>query len=122
MNMNTLLQVTGTDDVDDYGVIVGLHFDVALVLDASDIEGDVTPAVFDRWGYRRAPVTVPAVETIAARADDYHAGEWADDYTFAAVGLAVAFESGDLSQADLIRAGDVLRRYASLLRAAGRDY
>jgi hypothetical protein len=88
----------------------------------TDIEGDVTPQPFARWQYQRAPFAVPSVETVAARADDFSEGEWADDYTYGQVSLASAYVSGDITQSDLIYAGDVLSRYTDLLRQFGKDY
>lgn len=110
------------DDSDRWGWAMNLFFDVASVLDMSDIECDVTLQPFDRWQYQRAQVAVPDIETVAARADDFTEGEYADDYTYGEVALAVAVRDGDLTQADLIYAGDVLDRYTSLLRLAGMDY
>jgi hypothetical protein len=101
---------------------MGMFFDVASVLDMSDIEGDVSPEPFARWQYQRAPFTVPAIETVAARADDYNEGEWADDYTYGQVALAIAYQDGEITQADLIYAGDVLSRYTDILRRNGKDY
>ena len=114
----------GADDwYDAYGTGMMLAFDICTVLDAADIEGDVTPALFDRWQYRRgASVTVPSLETIAARAEDFIEGEWADDFTYGEVGLASALVSGDITVADLIYVGEVMHRYTSLLASAGRDY
>jgi hypothetical protein len=119
-----IANIAGADDWqhDPWGTALGLHFDIALVLDVSDIEGDVTPGPFARWQYRRGAGTVPSLETVAARAEDFCEGEWADDYSFGAVMLASALLEGEVSQADLVFAGDVLERYAGLLRAAGMDY
>lgn len=97
-------------------------YDIASVLDMSDIEGNVTPQPFTRWQYRRAPFTVPSIETVAERADNFIEGEWADDFTYAQIQLAVAVRDGEVSQADLIYAGDVLDKYTSILRRAGKDY
>lgn len=116
--------IAGAEDWehDPYGTAVALHFDIASVLDMSDIEGDVSPEPFDRWEYRRAPFTVPAIETVAARAADFNEGEFSDDYSYAEIALAVAVRDGQLSQADLIFAGDVCSRYARMLDRAGRSY
>jgi len=62
------------------------------------------------------------IDTVAARADDFAEGEWADDYSYGQVALAVAVRDGDIATGDLIYAGDVLSRYAALLRLAGKDY
>ena len=107
---------------DKWGYSMGMLFDIASVLDMSDIEGDVTPKPFARWQYRRAPFTIPSIETVAARSDDFNEGEWADDYTWGQVSLAVAVRDGEITQADLIYAGDVLSRYTNLLRLNGKDY
>lgn len=119
-----IADIAGADDWehDPYGTATILHFDIAAVLDASDVEGDITPAPFARWGYRRAPFTVPALETIAARADDFAEGEYSGDYTFGTVALAVALRDDEISQDDLVYVGDVLSRYARLLDRAGRSY
>jgi hypothetical protein len=117
--------IAGADDWDHdlWGTAMGLFFDVASVLDMSDIEGDVTPEPFKRWEYRRAPFTVIALDAVAGRAgDDFHEGEFSDDYTYAQVELARAMRERELTQADLIYAGDVLDRYTRLLRANGKDY
>ena len=122
--LRRVIDVAGADDweYDPWGTAIGLMFDVASVLDMSDIEGDITPQPFARWEYRRAPFTEQSIETVAARADDYSEGEWADDYTYGEVSLAVAVRDGEITQADLIYAGDVLNRYTALLRLAGKDY
>lgn len=107
----------GADDwaCDPYGTAMGLAFDICEVLNASDIEGDVTPPLFSQWQYSPSPhVTVPSLETIAAQGED------SDSY--GAVYLAQALIDGDVSQADLIYAGNVMHRYTALLTAAGRDY
>lgn len=119
-----IADIAGADDWkhDPFGTAIALHFDIASVLDMSDIIGDVTPGPFARWQYRRAPFTVLSIETVAARADDFNEGEWADDFTYGQVSLAAAVESEQLSQDDLIYVGDVLDRYAELLRRNGRDY
>jgi hypothetical protein len=119
-----IIDITDADDwqYDRWGTAVSLHFDIASVLDMSDIEGDVSPEPFARWQYRRAPFTVPDIETVTARADDFHEGEWSDDYSYAQVALAVAYRDGDITQADLIYAGDVLSRYTALLDRAGVSY
>ena len=120
-----ILSAAGVDCFDDYdrwGWAMGLFADVASVLDMTDIEGDVTPQPFDRWEYRRAPFTVPAVEDVAARAEDFSEGEFADDYTYGQVSLAYAYVNGSITQDDLIYAGDVLDRYTAALWRAGLYY
>ena len=107
----------GADDwaYDPYGTAMGLAFDICEVLDAADIEGDITPELFSQWEYRPSPcVTVPSLETIAAQGED------AD--SFGAMCLPQAVIDGDVTQADLIYAGNVMHRYTALLIAAGRDY
>ena len=119
-----IADIAGADDwqYSPWGTSMGLFFDVASVLDMSDVEGDVTPKPFARWQYQRAPFAIPAIETVAARGDDFNEGELADDFTYAQVALAMAYRDEEITQADLIYAGDVLDRYTKLLRRAGRGY
>lgn len=118
--------IAGADDWqhDQWGTSMGLFFDVASVLDMSNVTGDITDVVFRRWGYQRALVThtIPSIETVAARGDDFHEGEFSDDYSYAQVALAMAIRDDEISQEDLVYAGDVLDRYTGLLRRAGKDY
>ena len=107
---------------DLWGNAMGMFFAVASVLDMTDIEGDVTPKPFDRWQYGRGMGTVPDVESVAARAGHYNEGEFAGDYSYGEIALAEAFVSGEITQSDLVYAGDVLSRYTDLLRSAGKDY
>jgi hypothetical protein len=107
---------------DRWGTAMSLFFDVASVLDMTDVAGDVTPAPFARWNYRRAPFTVPSAETVAARADGFAEGEFADDFTYGQVALAAAYVAGEVTQDDLIYAGNVLHHYTGLLRLSGADY
>ena len=106
----------GADDwaYDPYGTAMGLAFDICEVLNAADVEGDITPELFSKWEYRPSPITVPSLETLAAQGED------ADSY--GAVCLAQAVIDGDITQADLAYAGNVMHRYTALLIAAGRDY
>lgn len=97
---------------DAWGTAMGIFFDIAAVLDASDIEGDITPPLFTVWDYHRGASAVPSLETLAAEEGD----------SFGAQSLAQAVIDGDIVQADLAYAGNVLHRYTELLRAAGRDY
>jgi ABC-type transporter lipoprotein component MlaA len=100
---------------DPWGTAMGLAFDVAAVLNASDIEGDVSPAPFARWQYRPSPyVTVPSLESLAA--EDTLAESYGEQ------SLAQALLDGQITQADLIYAGEVLNRYTALLVANGKDY
>ena len=118
-----IAEIAGADDwYDKWGTAMNLFFDIAEVLDMTDIEGDVTPEPFAQWQYRRSPVTVPAIETVAARAEYFSEGEWANDYSYSVVSLAVAYRDGDISQADLVYAGNVLERYTALLELAGVSY
>ena len=121
---STIADIAGAEDwdYDPWGTATGLHFDIAAVLDMSDVEGDVSPEPFARWQYRRAAIAVPAIETVAARADRFSEDEGADDYSYGTVELAFAYQNGDITQADLIYAGDVLSRYSRLLERAGRSY
>lgn len=115
--------IAGADDWYSPGETArSLFFDIASVLDMSDVEGNVTPQPFAQWGYHRAPFTVPSIETVAARGDNFNEGEWTDDYSYAQVNLAMAIRDGSLTQSDLIYAGNVLDHYTNLLRLAGRDY
>lgn len=117
--------IAGADDWqhDPRGTAIVLHFDIAEVLDAADIEGDVTPKPFARWQYRRSPiVSVPSIDTLAERAEHFCEGEWADDYSYGVIALAVAYRDGDITNADLIYAGDVLSRYTAWLDRHGRSY
>lgn len=119
--------VAGTAGAEDwahdaFGTAQGLLFDVASVLDMSDVAGDASPQPFERWGYQRAPFTVPSIDTVADRADDYSEGEWADDFTYGQVALASAVRDDELTQSDLIYAGDVLSKYVAVLKSHGRDY
>lgn len=117
-----LASVVEIDGFDLWGSTMEMFFAVASVLDMTDIEGNVSPEPFARWQYGRAPFTIPAVETVAARADDFSEGEFADDYSHAQVMLASAYVNGEVTQSDLVYAGDVLSRYTDLLRRNGRDY
>jgi hypothetical protein len=117
--------VAGADDWghDPWGTAMSLFFSVAAVLDMTDIEGDVTPGPFARWDYNRPPFTsVPSVETVAARAEDFSEGEYADDFGYAEIELAAAYVAGEITQDDLIYVGNVLDRYTAQLRLAGADY
>ena len=109
-------------DHDLWGTAMGMFFAVASVLDMTDIEGDVSPKPFARWQYGRGMGTIPDVESVASRAEQFSEGEFADDYSYGQIMLASAFVNGEITQADLIYAGDVLSRYADLLRKAGKDY
>lgn len=92
-------------------------FDIAAVLDSSDIEGDITPAAFARWDYHRGAHTIPGLETLAADIDNEDS-----DHSYGEVSLAHALHNGHITQADLIYAGNVLDRYTALLDAAGKSY
>lgn len=96
---------------DPYGTAVNLHFDICEVLDAdSTDEGAVALA---QWKCSRGAVARQSLESIA-----FYEG----DSGFGAAGLAQALLDGEVTQADLIYAGNVLDRYTDLLTAAGRDY
>lgn len=122
-----VLREAGIDDSwdahDQWGTAIGLFFDVAEVLNMSDIEGDVTPSLFARWDYRPSPyVTIPAIETVAERAENFSEGEFADDYSYNVVMLASALHNEQITQDDLIYLGNVLDKFTDLLRSAGKDY
>jgi hypothetical protein len=111
------------DSYDKWGSAMSLFFSVAAVLDMTDIDGDVTPEPFARWDYHRPPFTpVPSVETVAARAEEFSEGEYVDDFSYAEISLAAAYVAGEVTQDDLIYAGNVLDRYTAQLRLAGVDY
>lgn len=113
-----------SDGFDEYGDAMNLWFAAALVLDASDIEGDKSPGPFERWQYVYSPyVAVPSIETIAARDNDsYHEGEFADDYNYHTVMLASAYQRGDITQDDLIYIGDCMALYCAILKDNDKDY
>jgi hypothetical protein len=111
------------DTHDLWGSALGMFFDIAAVLDMSDVDGSVTPAPFARWDYHRGYGSIPDIHALADRfATDYSEGEFADDYGYSVMALAAAYVDGLVSQADLIYAGDVLDRYTRVLRSAGKDY
>lgn len=98
---------------DPYGTGMTLAFDVAAVLDAADVAGDITPEPFARWEYGRGAATVPSLDTLAS---DTHGD------SYGAQSLAQALLDGDITTDDLIYVGDVMDRYTRLLDAAGRSY
>jgi len=110
----TVADYAGADgwSYDPWGTAALLAFDICAVLDAADIEGDITPEPFAQWEYRRGAHAVPSLETLA--------GEGGDSY--GEQSLAQAILDGDLTPDDLIYAGNVIDRYMALLTAAGRDY
>lgn len=104
----------GADDwYDTYGTAMNLAFDICEVLDAADVAGDITPALFARWVYNRgAAARVPSLDTLASEEGD----------SYGAQSLAQALLDGAITTDDLIYVGDVMHRYTGLLIAAGRDY
>ena len=124
--LENVLDIAGADDwYDPWGTAMALHFDIAAVLDMAQayVREDITTKPFARWQYHRAAArSVPALEDVAARADDFAEGEWADDYTYGTVMLAAALYAEQISAADLIYAGDVLAKYTHLLELAGKSY
>ena len=115
-NIKLIADHAGADDwaYDPYGTGMNLAFDICEVLNAADVEGDITPAPFARWQYSPSPyVTVPSLDTLA---DDEEGESWG------ARALADSLRSGENTTDQLIKAGDVLSRYVSLLTLAGRDY
>lgn len=118
------------DSGDPWGSTMGMFFDVAEVLHMtsevvmeSDGYHDHALEALARWDYRPSPyVSVPDVEDVASRAEHFSEGEFADDYSYGVIQLASAIHSGDLTQSDLIYAGNVLDRYSEVLRRAGKDY
>lgn len=124
--LRRVIDICGADDWqhDPWGTAMGLFFDIASVLNSSDIEGDVTPALFanagpctGRWQYSPSPhVTVPSLESLALTGEDSLADSYGEQ------SLAQALLDGEITQADLIYAGDILNRYTALLRLNGKDY
>jgi hypothetical protein len=116
--------IAGVDyGFDVWGETMALFFAVADVLDMADIEGDLTPGLFEKWGYTRgAASTVPALETVAERYETFNEGEFIGDFTYETVQLAYALHNEDISVEDLIYVGNVLDRYSRLLDAAGKSY
>lgn len=112
--MKLIADHAGADDwaYDPWGTANMLAFDICAVLDAADVEGDLTPEPFARWEYRRGARSVPSLETLASEEGESY-GEQA---------LAQALLDGEITVANLIYAGNVLDRYTRLLAAAGRDY
>lgn len=112
-----------SDGCDDWGSTMGLFFDVAAVLNMSDIEGDVTPEAFARWDFNPSPyVSVPDLESVAALSETYNEKEYSDDYSFNVIALAESLVNGSITQEDLIYVGNVLDKYTAILRIAGKDY
>jgi len=106
----------GADWYDPWGSAMDLHFDICEVLDAADVAGDLTPALFAAWQYHRSPVVaVPSLDTLAAEVDDPAGGG-------GAAHLAVALRDGDISVADLVYTGRVMDTYCRLLELAGKSY
>lgn len=105
-----------------FAVAEVLHTTAEVVME-SDGYHDHALEAFARWDYLPSPyVAVPDVEAVAARASEFSEGEFSDDYSYATVALASAYVNGELTQEDLIYAGDVLSRYSDMLRTAGKDY
>lgn len=98
---------------DPYGTAMMLFFDVAAVLDAADVAGDITPGPFAEWGYNRGACTVPDLDSLAA-------GDNPDSYgqRFLAGGIL----DGEITTDELLYVGRVLHRYVAILTAHGRDY
>ena len=118
-----VMNEAGADfSIDPWGSVMGLFFDIAEVLNMADVEGDMTPALFEKWQYRPGPFAVPDIEAVAAREEDFSEGEFADDYSYGLVALVWALHSGCITVEDLVYAGNVLDRYSRLLDAAGLSY
>lgn len=98
---------------DPYGTAMMLFFDVATVLDAADVEGDITPQPFAEWGYHRGARPVPSLDSLAAEEDCEACGER---------DLAQAVLDGIITTDELLYVGRVLHRYVAVLTAHGRDY
>jgi hypothetical protein len=123
--LDKVLDFVGCDDAahDPWGSYMMAFFNVALVLDMGDVEGDVTPEPFDRWEYHPSPfVSVGDLESVAARMDDFNEGEFEGDEDYGVVALASAVVDGTVTLEDLVYVGDVLSRVTDRLRAQGRDY
>ena len=84
-----------------------LHFAICDVLDSAGGYGNVLAG----WDYHRGARSLPTLEDLAADTDDYHTAD-----------LASAYLAGELTAGELISAGNVLERYAGLLKRAGMDY
>jgi hypothetical protein len=108
MSAVNVAEIAGVDDWshDPWGSALSLHFAICDVLTAA---GGADDALAE-WDYHRGAV---APETLAEIAGG-------EDYTAAA--LAESLIAGVLTVADLVRAGNVLQRYETLAKRAGRDY
>ena len=109
-NVRTVADIAGIDDweYEPWGSAMELHFAICDVLAATGGED----SALTRWDYHRGAI---APMTLADIVDDVE-----NDY--AAAALAEAVMGGFLTTADLVRAGDVLERFETLVKRAGRDY
>ncbi len=108
-NIARVVAETGIDDwkYDPWGCAMATHFAICDVLDAIGGQG----VAMSNWDYQRG-ATVPASLAELAALDD---GD-------PAASLAAAVIDGSLTVESLVSAGDVLARFESLVKLAGRDY
>jgi hypothetical protein len=109
-NIARVVAETGIDDWkhDPWGCAMAVHFAICDVLDATGGQG----VALSNWDYRRGAATVPASLAELAALED---GD-------PAASLAAAVIDGSLTVESLVSAGDVLARFESLVKLAGRDY
>jgi propanediol dehydratase small subunit len=109
MNTVTLAEIAGVDDWshDPWGSALSLHFAICDVLTAA---GGADDALAE-WDYHRGAAAPETLAEIAGSTEDY-----------TAAALAESVIAGELTCADLVRARNVLQRYETLAKRAGRDY
>ena len=109
MSAVNVAEIAGVDDWshDPWGAALALHFAICDVLTAA---GGADDALAE-WGYHRGAAAPETLTEIAGGVEDY-----------AAAALAESLIAGALTVADLVRAGNVLQRYETLAKRAGRDY
>ena len=108
-NVKLVIDHTGIDDWkhDPWGCAMAVHFAICDVLSAI---GGQDGALAD-WDYRAGASVPPSLAELAALDDGDPAAS-----------LAVSVIDGSLTVDSLVRAGDVLARFESLVKLAGRDY
>ena len=90
-------------DGDEYGTTVGWHFAIAELLTLLEFHDDIPAA----WQFRAAP----GLDSATWADDSHENGE-----------LWALGQDGELTAESLTYWGNVLARYATILRAAGNDY
>jgi hypothetical protein len=90
-------------DEDEYGTTLGWHFAIAELLTLLEFHHDIPAA----WQFRAAP--------------GLDSSTWAED-SHENSELWELWQTGEISADALIYWGNVLSRYADVLRAAGLDY